>query len=130
MPKKVTKLERLDRSQSSLTNLLIRLAMNVFALWIVDYLLEGVVLTDFRATVIAAVVIGLINTYIRPIFQFIALPLSILTLGIGAFLVNVLMIWIASLIVPGFYIDSFLTAAIASILLTLISWFLHKLSRG
>lgn len=129
MPKKVTKLERLDRSQSSLTNLLIRLAMNVFALWIVDYLLEGIVLTDFRATVIAAVVIGLINTYIRPIFQFIALPLSILTLGIGAFLVNVLMIWIASLIVPGFYIDSFLTAAIASILLTLISWFLHKLSK-
>lgn len=129
MPKKITKLERLDRSQSSLTNLLIRLAMNVFALWIVDYLLEGIVLTDFRATVIAAVVIGLINTYIRPIFQFIALPLSILTLGIGAFLVNVLMIWIASLIVPGFYIDSFLTAAIASILLTLLSWFLHKLSK-
>ena len=130
MPRKVTKLERLDHSQSSLTNLLIRLAMNVFALWIVDYLLEGIVLSDFRATVIAAVVIGLINTYIRPIFQFIALPLTILTLGIGAFLVNVLMIWIASLIVPGFYIDSFLTAAVASILLTLISWFLHKLSRN
>lgn len=131
MASKVVKLKRVDKPSKaeSGSSLVVRFAMNVFALWVVDYLLAGIVLADFRATVVAALVIGVVNTYIRPIFQFIALPLSLLTLGIAAFFVNVLMIWLAALVVPGFFIDSFWTAAFASILLTLISWFLQKLSR-
>lgn len=130
MPRNVVKLQRLDhaRASDSTSNLLIRLAMNVFALLVVDYLLEGLVLEDIRAAIVAAVVIGIVNTYLRPIFQLIALPLTVLTLGVAAFLVNVLMLWIAALVVPGFTIVDFWTAAAASILLTLVSWFLHKLS--
>ena len=109
--------------------LLIRLAVNVFALLVVEYLVPGFELADFRAAIVAAVVIGVVNTFIRPIIQLIALPISILTFGIAAFLINVVLLWLAAMVVPGFEIASFLTAVIASIVLSLVSWFLHKLAR-
>jgi len=108
--------------------LIIRLAVNVFALLVVEYLVPGFILTSLWAAVIAAVVIGVVNTFIRPILQLIALPISILTFGITAFFINVLLLWLTSMFVPGFEIATFTTAIIASIVLSLVSWFLHKLA--
>lgn len=109
--------------------LIIRLAINVFALLLVQYLVPGFILTDYRAAIVAAVVIGVINTFIKPIVQLIALPLSVVTLGLTAFLINVLLLWGASMVVPGFEIATFSTAIIASIVLSLVSWFLTRLSK-
>jgi len=129
MTHKITKLRRLDNHKSeSGAALLTRLAINVFALLVVEYLLPGFILRDIGSAIVAAVVIGVVNTYIRPIMQLIALPLTIITFGIGAFLVNVLMLWLSAIIVPGFDIADLWTAALASILLTIISWFLHSLA--
>lgn len=108
--------------------LIIRLAINVFALLVVEYLVPGFILKDLWTAIIAAVVIGVVNTFIRPILQLIALPVSILTFGLAAFLINVLLLWLTSQFVPGFEITSFTTAIIASIVLSLVSWFLHKLA--
>jgi putative membrane protein len=108
--------------------LIIRLAINVFALLIVEYLVPGFVLADISAAIVAAVVIGVVNTFIKPILQLIALPISVLTFGITAFLINVGLLWLTSRVVPGFEIASFTTAIIASIVLSLVSWFLHKLA--
>jgi len=105
-----------------------RLALNVLALFIVEYLVPGFHLASIWTGVVAAVVIGLVNTFIRPILQLIALPLSILTFGIVAFLINVALLYGASMLVPGFTIDTFMTALIASIVLSLVSWFLHTLA--
>lgn len=109
--------------------LIIRLAINVFALFVVEYLVPGFHLAGLWTAIVAAVAIGIVNTFIKPILQLIALPISILTFGIAAFLINVLLLWGTSMVVPGFTIDSFLTAIIASIVLSLVSWFLHKLAR-
>lgn len=117
------------KQSESLVTLLTRIIINVGALLTVGYLLPGFSLRDLGAAIVAAIVIGLINTYIRPILQLVALPITIVTFGIGAFLVNVFLLWVSSLIVPGFEIDNFITASIASILLTLISWFLHSLAK-
>lgn len=106
-----------------------RLLINVFSLLVVAYLIPGFVLTDISAAVVAAVVIGAVNTFIRPILQLIALPISVLTFGISAFLINVALLWLTAMAVPGFEIESFVTAIIASIVLSLISWFLHSLAR-
>ena len=108
--------------------LLIRLAINVFALLVVAYLVPGFVLADLTAAIVAAVVIGVVNTFIRPILQLIALPISVLTFGITAFLINVGLLWLTSRVVPGFEIASFVTAIIASVVLSLVSWFLHRLA--
>ncbi len=109
--------------------LLIRLAISVFALFVVEYLVPGFVLKDVWTAIVTAVVIGIVNTFIKPVLQLIALPISIVTLGIGAFLINVLLLWGTSRLVPGFYISGFWTAVAASIVLSLVTWFLHKLAR-
>lgn len=109
--------------------LIVRLAINVLALLVVEYLLPGFVLKDIWTAVVAAIVIGIVNTFIKPILQLIALPISIVTFGIGAFLINVLLLWGTSKLIPGFYISGFWTAVLASVLLSFVTWFLYKLAR-
>jgi putative membrane protein len=106
-----------------------RLAINVFALYIVEYLVPGFKLDNIWAATVAAVVIGIVNTFIRPILQIITVPISIATFGIFALLINVALLYVASLIVPGFEIANFTTAIIASVALSFVSWFLSRLAK-
>lgn len=108
--------------------LIIRLTLNVFTLLIVAYIVPGFEFIDIWATIVAAIIMGVVNTFVKPVLQIVFLPLSIITLGITAFLINVVLLWGVSFIVPGFEIINFTTAVIASIVLTLVSIFLHKLS--
>lgn len=105
-----------------------RLLINILALLVVSYLVPGFILVDWRATFAAAIVIGIMNTLIKPILQVVALPISIMTFGIAAFLINVSLLWFASHLVPGFEIATFTTAMIASVVLSLVSWFLNRLA--
>lgn len=104
------------------------LLLNFLALYVVDYLVPGMSFSGWQAIFVSAVVIGIVNTFIKPILQLVALPITLITFGIGALLINVLLLWGVSYIVPGFHIDTFITAVIASLLLSVVSWFLHKLS--
>lgn len=108
--------------------LLIRFTVNVLALLVVSYLIPGFEFESFTATLITAVVIGIANVSVKPLLQIITLPISVMTLGITAFLVNVAILYLISYIVPGFVIASFVTAITASIVLSLVSWFFHKLA--
>jgi len=108
--------------------LIVRLAINVLALLVVEYLVPGFVLSGYQAAIVAAIVIGVVNTLIRPILQVIALPITIMTFGIFAFLINVILLWGVSKFVTGFEIANFTTAIVASLVLSLVSWFLHKLA--
>jgi len=108
--------------------LLITLFLNVFALMVVSYLVPGLHFDSLWTITVAAVVIGVINTFFKPILQILFLPLSIVTFGITAFLINVVLLWGVSYIVPGFEIENFMTAVWGSLVLSLISLFLHKLA--
>jgi putative membrane protein len=108
--------------------LIYKLILNIFALAVVSYLVPGFIFETLWDTIVTAVVIGVVNTFIKPILQLVFLPLSIVTFGVTAFLINVVLLWGVSFIVPGFHIANFMTAVIASIFLALISLFLHKLS--
>ena len=107
--------------------LIIKLTANIIALYVVDYIIPGFSIADFTSAFVAAVILGVINTFIKPIIQILALPFSIVTLGLFAFLINVGLLYLASLIVPGFEIDGFWTAVMASASLSLISWFFNTL---
>ncbi len=109
-------------------HLFFRLAINAFALLVVEYLVPGFHLANIWTAIVAAIAIGIVNTFIKPVLQLIALPVSILTFGIFSFLINVLLLWWTSKFVPGFSIESFTTAIIASIVLSLVSWFLHRMA--
>src|SRR3990167_8873756 len=103
--------------------LLGRLIINILALFVVAYLVPGFHIAGIEAAVVTAIVIGAVNTFIRPLIQLIALPITIATLGIAAFLVNVLLLWGIAYFVQGFTIDSFASSLIGSILLSIISSF-------
>lgn len=110
-------------------NIIFKILTNVFVLLTVSYLVPGFKFETIWTAVVTAIVIGIVNTLIKPVLQIITLPISILTLGISAFLLNVGLLYGVSKIVPGFEINRFSTAIIASILMFLVSWFLGKLAK-
>ncbi len=84
------------------------------------YVYDGVVITSFGAAMLAALVIGLLNTFVRPILVLLTLPVTVVTLGLFLFVINALMFWAASGLLDGFQVRGFVAALIGSLIYTLI----------
>lgn len=108
-------------------NLLGILLVNTLTLFVVSYILPGFEVSSLTSALVASVVIGVVNTFVKPILKLITLPLTFLTLGLWSFVVNVLLLMAIASIVPGFAISGFWTAALASILLSLVGSFLGNM---
>jgi putative membrane protein len=100
---------------------IIRLLLNAVALLLVSRFVPGFVVAGFSSALIATIVISLINATIGAFLKIITLPLTFLTLGIFWWVINALMLILASKIVPGFYLRSFGAAFIGAIVLALIN---------
>ena len=109
--------------------ILINLLINGFAVFVTAYFLKGVYLDSFLTAIIVSIVLGLVNTIIKPILLLLTLPLNILTLGLFNFLLNGLMILLVSNIVPGFTVSNIWWAILFSLVLSLVNWFFHLLSK-
>ncbi len=107
--------------------LLARLFLNALAVMIVPRLVPGVSVTDFPHAFLAAIVLGLINTLVRPIMQILSLPITILTLGLFTLIINALMFWLASKIAPGFTVANFSAAFWGGLVFWLVSWITNTL---
>jgi putative membrane protein len=90
--------------------------LSAMALLAVAHFYSGVVVTSFVAALIAAFVIGLLNTIVRPIFVILTLPLTVITLGLFLFVINALMFYMASGLLEGFKVKGFTAALIGSLL--------------
>lgn len=90
------------------------------AIMVTAYLLPGVAVSGFVAALTTAVILGLINAFIRPLLILLTLPINILTLGLFTLVINALLILLATAIVPGFKVDGFWWAMAFSILLMII----------
>jgi putative membrane protein len=90
--------------------------LSAMALLAVAHLYSGVVVTSFVAALIAAFIIGLLNTIVRPILIILTLPVTLLTLGLFLFVINALMFYTASGLLDGFTVKSFTAALIGSLL--------------
>lgn len=102
-------------------SLLIRLVINTLAIIVAANLLDGVVVSDIKTAVIAAIVLGLLNTFVKPVLQILALPITILTLGLFYFVINVLIIWFAASLIDGFAIRDFISALLFGLIVAVIS---------
>lgn len=109
--------------------LFLYLIVNGLAVFITGYLLPGVRIENFFNAVVVALVLGIINKIIKPILIILTLPLNILTLGLFIFIINGLIILIASAIVPGFTVKNFWWAILFSLVLSTVSWFLNLLTK-
>ncbi len=99
---------------------LTHLFVSAIAIVVTAYLLPGATVTLLGAIVLA-VVLGIINIFIKPLVKIITLPLTILTLGLFSLVINALFIILASNVVPGFSVAGFWTAFWFSIILSLVN---------
>jgi len=107
--------------------LLITWFINALALLVVPFLLKSVYVEDVGTALLAALVLGFVNTLIRPILVLLTLPVTLLTLGLFIFIINGLMFWAVAHLIGGFYVASFWSAVGGALLYSVISWALSAL---
>jgi putative membrane protein len=90
-----------------------------------SYLLPGVHVENFMAALVTAVVLGIINLFIKPFILLLTLPITLLTFGLFALVINAVLILLASNIVPGFTVDGFWWALLFSIVVSFINALLN-----
>jgi putative membrane protein len=99
--------------------LIVRWLLLAAALLLVAHLYAGVTVASFGSALIAAFVLGLFNTLVRPLLVLLTLPVTILTLGLFLFVINALMFWAAASVLDGFGVTGFMAALVGSLLYSL-----------
>ncbi len=87
---------------------------------LVAYLYSGVQVQSFASALIAAFVIGLFNTLLRPVLVLLTLPITLVTVGLFLFVINALMFWAAASVLQGFHVAGFGAALLGSLLYSLL----------
>ncbi|MBX9901104.1 MAG: phage holin family protein [Burkholderiaceae bacterium] len=101
--------------------------INGLALLALPYLIHSVTISSFGTALIVAVVLGLVNTVIRPILIVLTLPVTVLSLGLFILVINGLMFWAVAYFVDGFHVAGFWAAVGGALLYSVISWTLSTL---
>lgn len=107
-----------------------RFAATVVAVYLTVNLVPGIMVTGWETMLIVAIVWSVIVAVIRPVLHILSLPITIITLGLFSFILNALLFWAMELIVPGFDVAGFFPALLGSIVLSIISWLVHKMLPG
>lgn len=106
---------------------LLHWALSALAIWIVSQIVPGFIVTGAGAALIAAVVIGFINATLGFFLKIITFPLTVMTLGVFWFVINAMMIELAANLIPGFVVESFASAFLGAIVLSLVNTLLKGL---
>ena len=106
--------------------ILVRWLVQTAAITIAAYLLDGIHVEGFFSAFFAAVILGILNAFFRPILIIITLPVNILTLGLFTFVINALLLMMVSGVIPGFEVHGFWSAVFGSLIISLVSWFLSS----
>jgi putative membrane protein len=107
--------------------LLIRWLVQTVAILFAAYILEGIHISGFLSAVFAAACLGFLNAFFRPVLIILTLPINLLTMGLFTFVINGLLLMMASGIIPGFSVQSFWSAVGGALVISLVSWFLNSL---
>jgi putative membrane protein len=89
--------------------------------------LHSVRVDSFGAALIAALILGLVNTLVRPVLVVLTLPVTLLTLGLFIFIINGLMFWVVAQLVNGFHVGGFWSAVGGALFYSIISWAISTL---
>lgn len=104
--------------------LILNLLVATIAVFASAYIIPGVSVDSYKTALIVAIVLGLLNAFIKPILVILTLPITIITLGIFYLLINALMVIITASIVEGFQVESIIAALLFGISVSLIRSFL------
>ncbi|TCP69615.1 putative membrane protein [Baia soyae] len=96
--------------------------LNAVVIFLIAHYVPGISVSGAGTALVVAIVLGLANIFIRPIISFLSLPIQILTLGLFTLLINVGMLYVTAFLVDGFEIQNFISAVIASLIISVTSW--------
>ena len=100
----------------------------VAAVVLTVYLVPGVVITGgWETTFLAALVWSVISMVIKPVLKILTLPITIITFGLFSFILNALLFWAMTLVVPGFVVSGFWAALLGALVLSILGWFIEQI---
>lgn len=110
--------------------LIIRLVVTAILVTILSYLIKGVVVDEFTTALTVAIVLGLLNLFVKPILVILTLPVTLFTLGLFYLVINAVIVLLCEYFVDGFEVDTFWTALLFSILLSISQSIVFKLTNN
>lgn len=110
-----------------MTRILFIWLINAVSVYATASMLEGISVRNFGAAMVVALVLGLINTLLKPVLVFFSIPFLIVTLGLFMLVINALMLELAAVLVDGFSIESFWWAMLGSVVISVVAWLLSAL---
>ena len=102
---------------------LTRLVITALGLWLASTILSGVVILGWSNLILAALLLGMVNAFVRPVLLILTLPLTILTLGLFLLVLNGLTLAFVAWLMPGFSVSGLWAATLGGIVVGLTSWF-------
>ena len=109
-----------------MTGLFIRWLILTAAIIFASYIMDGIHVSGFFSAFFAAAILGILNAFFRPILIILTLPINILSLGLFTFVINALLLKMASGLISGFDVHGFWSAVFGSLIISLVSWLLSS----
>lgn len=106
-------------------DIIIRLVINIVALLVVVNILSGVIIPSWGVLLAVAIVIAILNAFIKPFLLVLTIPINIFTLGIFTLFINAFLFWFTSVLVKGFYVQNFWAAFWGALIFSIVSIFLN-----
>jgi putative membrane protein len=105
-----------------LAKFIVRAIFGALGLWLASKLVPGVRVDDTGTLILAALLLGIVNAFVRPVVFVLTLPLTVLTLGLFLLVVNAAMIGLVAVLLGGFHVDGLVPGVLAAIVTGVISW--------
>ena len=106
---------------------LVRVAVNALAIMLAASILPGIDVDGIVSALAAAVLLGLVNAFVRPVLLILTLPITLVTLGLFLFVLNGLCFWLVASVVKGFHVAGFGSAMLGALVVSAVSWILTAL---
>ncbi len=103
-------------------NLLVRLVVSTLVVLVANRTLKDFRVDTTTTAIIVAIVMGLLNTFVKPVLQFLSFPITLLTLGLFYFVVNVIVVYLCAYLVQGFSVKGFLAPLLFTLALSVANW--------
>lgn len=107
-------------------SLILRLIILTSGVFLAAYLVPGIYVAGYGAAIKAALLLGFLNIFIKPVIFLLTLPINILTLGLFTLVINGLLLWLVGSVVTGFSISGFFTAILGSVIISILSILLNR----
>ena len=101
--------------------------VNTLSLWVADALFDGISFETPQSLFIAGLILGIVNTFLKPVLVILTLPLSIVTLGLFVLVINALMLLLVAWLVPGFLVAGFWSGFLVALFVAIFSFIVNSL---